>query len=66
MFKNYSLWLKMVVKNKQLFREPDIVEITGNVEISSVVHLKSHKRNVEFIPGQAVKITVQLHKPPCI
>ena len=42
------------------------VIITGNEEISPGVHLISWKRKHDFIPGQVVKITLDMAVPPRI
>lgn len=49
-------------------KEPELFEytITSNEEISPGVHLISFSRDFEFIPGQVVKIGVNLDAPPRI
>jgi ferredoxin--NADP+ reductase len=49
-------------------REIDLFEetVTGNEEISPGVFLISYKRKHDFIPGQVVKIAVDLMQPPRI
>ncbi len=52
--------------HKQNMPELQAVKITGNVEISPNVFVISWKRTGGFIPGQVVKIAVDLHEPPRI
>jgi len=40
--------------------------LTGNIEISPGVHLISIFRDVDFLPGQVIKIAVDLEHPPRI
>ena len=53
-------------EHKQNMPELQVVKITGNVEISPNVFVISWKRTSGFIPGQVVKIAVDLHEPPRI
>ena len=55
-----------VEENKKAKIELFEVEITGNQEISSGVHLISWKRELNFIPGQVVKIAAEKEMPPRI
>lgn len=49
-------------------KEPPLYEqiITNNEEISPDVHLISFQRNFDFLPGQVVKIGIELEHPPRI
>jgi ferredoxin--NADP+ reductase len=42
------------------------VQITGNNEISPNVFVISWKRTKDFVPGQVIKISANLHEPPRI
>lgn len=56
----------MKKKNQQNKPDTELVEITGNLEISPGVHLISYKRNADFSPGQVVKISTREDQPPRI
>lgn len=55
--------MQLSSQNKQ---ELKLVRITGNVEISPNVYVISWKREVNFIPGQVIKIAANLQEPPRI
>jgi ferredoxin--NADP+ reductase len=54
--------------SKPTKKEPPLFPqtITNNEEISPGVHVISFRRNFDFIPGQVVKIAVDLDQPPRI
>ncbi|MBN1986283.1 MAG: oxidoreductase [Prolixibacteraceae bacterium] len=56
----------MQTKNPDKKDELKQTTLTGNEEISPGVHLISFKRDVDFIPGQVVKIGTDKEHPPRI
>ncbi len=56
----------MHTTEQQNIPELQPVHITGNEEISPNVFVISWKRSGNFIPGQVVKIALDLHEPPRI
>ncbi len=55
--------MQLTNQNKQELKP---VRITGNVEISPNVYVISWKRVGDFIPGQVIKMAVDLQEPPRI